>query len=214
MKNQIKEVSYDLTAAYEQNLIVCGEDVTVDPTVRFVLHEDNGENAGKIIISSGARVRAGAIICSGAHIGSNTIIGHHVVLRVGVRIGNATVISHMTCVEQNTIVGNGVRISALSHLTGGCVVEDFVQIGARVVTVNDRQMNWHGTPILEAPIFRKGSRVGSGCTVFGGTEIGEGSFVGAHSLVTKSVPPFAVVAGSPAYIVRWIREDESLQFQE
>lgn len=204
--------SYSLSEALECGMIICERGALIDPSVRIIPLEDNGESFGTIRIGANTKIRAGAILCSGIEIGEDTVIGHHVVIRSRVKIGASSLISHMTCVERNTTIGHQVRISALTHLTGGCLIEDDVQIGARVATVNDREMNWKKNPNLHAPIFRKGCRVGSGSTIMGGAEIGTYSFVGAHSLITKSVPPSALVIGAPAYIVRWLRRDEELEF--
>lgn len=187
-----------------------GMAVRIDPTVRFVFREDDGSHCGGVIISDDVIIRAGAVVCSGVTIGKSSVVGHHTVIRARAIIGELCVISHMTCVERDTSIGNNVRVSALTHLTGGCIVEDDVQIGARVATVNDLKMEFRNNPVLKAPIFRKRCRVGSGCTVLGGIEIGERSFIGAHSLISKSVPPDAVAFGVPAYVVRWLRRDETL----
>jgi chloramphenicol O-acetyltransferase type B len=49
--------------------------------------------------------------------------------------------------------------------------------------------------------------LGSGCTILSGITIGNGAVVGARSVVTREVPPYAIVAGNPAHIIRW-RFDE------
>lgn len=81
-------------------------------------------------------------------------------------------------------------------ITGGTIIEDNVQIGARVVTVNDKAMTWRNSPVLVAPIFREQCRVGSGATILAGIEIGAAAFVGAGSTVTKPVPPDVIAWGS------------------
>ena len=87
----------------------------------------------------------------------------------------------------------------MTHLAGGTILEDDVQIGAGVVTVDDNTLEWpHGQ--LEPPVFRRGARVGSGCTILGRREIGRNSLVGAGSLVTRSIPENVVAYGTPAYV--------------
>lgn len=204
--NNNQESSLSLTEACEQNLLFLEEGAVVDPSVRLIATEDDGNSYGRITVGAGSVIRAGAIICSGVQIGCNSVIGHHVVVRRQVCIGSNSVISHMVCLERNTVVGNRVRISALTHITGDCVIEDDVQIGARVVTVNDKSMDWQNEPELKPPIFRKGCKIGSGSSIQGGIEIGTGSIIGTHSLVTKNVPEKCVAYGTPAYVIRWLRD--------
>lgn len=179
-----------------------------DPTaeiadgVRIISYEDDGSSAGPILIGARVKLREGCILCSGVQIGDNTIIGHNVILRRGARIGSDTVISHMVVVERNVSIGSNVRVSALTHLTGNCVVEDDVQIGARVVTINDNELQWRNNPNLAPPTFRRGCRVGSGCTILSGVEIGNNTLVGAGAVVTRSLPPNVVAYGVPAYVQR------------
>jgi acetyltransferase-like isoleucine patch superfamily enzyme len=80
-------------------------------------------------------------------------------------------------------------------------IEDRVQIGAGVITVDDNVLEWP-TKVLRASVFREGCRVGSGCTILGGIEIGRNALVGAGSLVTRSIPPDVIAYGSPAYVQR------------
>ncbi len=168
--------------------------------VRFVLHEDNAESAGPIEIGANSRIREGAILCSGVRIGSDSIIGHNAVIRCGVSIGDSTVLSHLVCVERFTRIGNRCRISSLTHITGECLIEDEVQIGARVVTINDNDIRWRRDPTLRGAVFRKGCRVGSGVTILGGIEIGPGAMIGAGAVVTRNIPPGVLAYGVPAYI--------------
>lgn len=188
--------------AVRSGLAVCSDDAKIFPTVRVVPAEDDGSSWGIVEIGAHAIVRDGVVIASGVRVGQRTVIGNNVVLRARAKIGNDVVISHGATIERNTTIGDNVRISAQTHLTGGCVVEDGVQIGARVVTINDKEMRWRSSPVLAAQIFRRNCKIGSGVTLMAGVEIGESTFVGAGSLVTKSLPPGVLAFGVPAYIQR------------
>jgi acetyltransferase-like isoleucine patch superfamily enzyme len=192
--------SYSINEAAKLGLIEIAKTAIISPSVRIISEEDDCQSYGIITIGENTIIRENVVICSGVKIGSNTIIGHMVVLRKCVEIGNRCVISHLTNIERDTKIGNNARISALTHLTGSCIVEDCVEIGARVVTINDNQLAWGTNPILVAPIFRKGSRIGSGVTVLSGVEIGANSLIGAGAVVTRSIPENVVAFGVPAYV--------------
>ena len=190
----------NLKEALELGLIKIGQNVLISNEARFIPEEDDGKNYGTIIIGNNSIIRAGSIICSGVEIGENTIIGHETVIRVRASIGNQCVISHLVCLERDSIVGNNVRISALTHITGGCVIGDNVQIGARVVTVNDNEMRWRKGEVLKAAQIKSGARIGSGCTLLGHVCIEKDAFIGAGSVVTRSIPANSLAYGNPAYV--------------
>lgn len=87
-----------------------------------------------------------------------------------------------------------------SQSTGGCQVGNDVQIGARVVTINDNEMRWREGEVLCAPRILDGSKIGSGCTLLGHVTIGEGAFVGAGSVVTRDIAANHLAYGNPAYV--------------
>lgn len=189
-----------LHEAGRSGLITIARNARICESVQFIPSEDNGQTCGATVIGENAHIRAGAIICSGVKIGQNTVVGHQCVIRAGVKIGNDCVISHLVCIERDAEIGDCVRISALSHITGGCHIGDEVQIGARVVTINDNEMRWRHGEILCAPRILSRSRIGSGCTLLGHVTIGEGAFIGAGSVVTRSIPAHQLAYGNPAYV--------------
>jgi len=60
-------------------------------------------------------------------------------------------------------------------------------------------------------LIKKGASIGSGATVLSRVTIGENAIVGAGSVVTKDVPPNAIVAGNPAKILRYIEQPVEVQ---
>lgn len=186
--------------AQARQLVRIGKGAMVSHLASFIPTEDDGRSSGMTVIGEDALVRAGAIICSGAYIGDGSIIGHQCVIRARVRIGSNSLLSHLVCLESDSVVGDRVRISALTHITSGCQIDDDVQIGARVVTINDNEMRWRAGEILQAPRIMRGANIGSGTTLLGHVTIGENAFIGAGSVVTRSIPASALAYGNPAYV--------------
>jgi acetyltransferase-like isoleucine patch superfamily enzyme len=196
------ECSISVETALERRLLILGKGCQVAPTVRIVHCEDDGRFHGPIEIGDGAIVREFVVLCSGVHIGRHVLVGHHCVLRRLARIGDDSVLSHLVSVQHDVTIGTLVRVSSLTHLTGGCLIEDRVQIGAGVATIDDNALEWPNPTELKAPVFREGCRIGSGCSILSGVEIGRNTVIGAGSVVTRSMPENVVAFGNPAYIQR------------
>ncbi len=62
---------------------------------------------------------------------------------------------------------------------------------------------------VDKTVVKKGASIGSGCTILANVTIGEGAIIGAGSVVTKDVPPNAIVAGNPAKFLRFITEEKT-----
>ena len=95
-------------------------------------------------------------------------------------------------------------------------IGDNVVIGPNVtITAADHPIHpasrtaGHGFPIITAPItIEDDVWIGSGATILKGVTVGHGSIIGAHSLVTKDVPPMTIVGGAPAKVIREITDDD------
>ncbi len=131
----------------------------------------------------------------------------------GCAIGDNTKIGAFVEIQKNACVGRNCKISSHTFICEGVTIEDEVFIGHNVTFINDmypRSAIESGVLQTEAdwkvvPTFiRKGASVGSSATILAGVTVGEGAIVGAGAVVTKDVPPWTIVAGNPAKVLRKI----------
>ena len=129
----------------------------------------------------------------------------------GCHVGDETRIGPFVEAQRGAVIGARCKIQSHTFICEGVVVEDEVFVGHGVMFINDRRPRAtrpDGTPqteedwTLERTVVRRGASIGTNATILGGLEIGERSIVGAGSVVTKSVPPGATVAGNPARTIK------------
>jgi acetyltransferase-like isoleucine patch superfamily enzyme len=149
-------------------------------------------------------------------IGQKVILGKNVkfskfVNVYGCEIGDETKVGAFVEIQKNAKVGRRCKISSHTFICEGVTIEDNVFVGHNVTFVNDSypqattptgdlqtDTDWKVEPTL----VRKGASIGSGATILSNVVIGEGALIGAGSVVTKDVPPFSVVVGNPAKVVK------------
>ena len=153
-------------------------------------------------------------ISSDVKLGKNVRLSQFINL-YGCEIGDETKIGAFVEIQKNASVGKRCKISSHSFICEGVIIEDNVFIGHGVMFINDiypRATTGDGKLQTEADwkvgrsVIKKGSSIGSNATILSNTVIGENAIVGAGSVVTKDVPPNAIVAGNPAKILRFIDE--------
>ena len=149
-------------------------------------------------------------------IAADVVLGHGVrvhrfVNLYGCRIGDDTRVGTFVEIQKGASVGARCKISSHTFICEGVTIEDEVFVGHGVMFTNDRRPRAtrpDGTPqteedwTLERTVVRRGASIGSTATILCGLEIGERATVGAGSVVTRSVPPGATVAGNPAKIIK------------
>ena len=138
-------------------------------------------------------------------IGDRTRIWAFAHILPGARIGSGCNICDHTFIENDVVVGDRVTVKCGVQLWDGIDVEDDVFIGPNATFTNDAfpRSGQHRDKLPRTRV-RKGASIGANATILPGLTIGERSMVGAGSVVTRDVPPDAIVAGNPARISGYV----------
>jgi UDP-2-acetamido-3-amino-2,3-dideoxy-glucuronate N-acetyltransferase len=125
----------------------------------------------------------------------------------GCRIGDGTRIGTFVEIQRGAVVGAHCKIQSHTFICDGVQIGDEVFVGHGVLFVNDKtpratnvdgelagESDWSLLPVR----VEDGASIGSGAVIMGGVTIGREALVGAGAVVTRDVPPGAVVAGVPA----------------
>ena len=153
------------------------------------------------------RIDPRAVVEDGAQIGDGTSIWHFCHVRNGSKIGKDCNIGHAVYIDEGVSIGDRAKIQNKVSIFHGVSIGDDVFIGPHVCFTNDmfpRAFNteWEVTPTH----IEDGVSIGANSTIRCGITIGRFALIGAGALVTKDVPPFALVLGSPGKIVGQVCE--------
>lgn len=136
---------------------------------------------------------------------------HEFVNLYGCTIGPGSRVGAFVEIQRDARIGASCKISSHAFICSGVTIGDRVFVGHGVMFINDkrpRACNPDGTPQgpadweLVPTVVEDDASIGSGATILCGVRIGKGALVGAGSVVTRDVPPGAVVAGNPARPLR------------
>ena len=141
-----------------------------------------------------------ALVASKA-IGEGTRIWAFVNILAGARIGSDCNICDRCFIENDVVLGDRVTIKCGVSLYDGLVLEDGVFVGPDVTFSNDpRPRSGRHLEHYPRTLVREGASLGAGAILLPGITVGRFAMVGAGSLVTRDVPDFALVYGSPAQV--------------
>ena len=158
-----------------------------------------------------------AIIDESCSIGKGTKIWHFSHIMSHCVIGDNCNIGQNVVVSPEVILGNNVKVQNNVSLYTGVICEDDVFLGPSMVftnVINPRsQVNRRGQ--YERTIVKRGASIGANATIVCGNNIGEFAFIGAGTVVTRSVPAYALVIGNPGRQIGWMSEfGHRLHFDE
>jgi UDP-2-acetamido-3-amino-2,3-dideoxy-glucuronate N-acetyltransferase len=140
-------------------------------------------------------------LCESKEVGPRTRIWAFAHVLAGARIGADCNICDGVFIEDRVIVGDRVTVKCGVQLWNGVQLADDVFVGPNATFTNDpfpRSRQWHSD--YPRTVVHGGASIGANATILPGLEIGQGAMVGAGAVVTRSVPPHAIVTGNPARI--------------
>jgi len=145
-----------------------------------------------------------ALVEPGATIGIGTRVWAFVHILPGAVIGQDCNVCDHVFIENDVVIGDRVTVKCGIYIWDGVTIEDDVHLGPNVVFTNDLYPRSKQSFELGRIIVRRGASVGANSTVLPGVTIGERALVGAGSVVTKDVPPHALVVGNPARPIGYV----------
>jgi UDP-2-acetamido-3-amino-2,3-dideoxy-glucuronate N-acetyltransferase len=147
-----------------------------------------------------------AIVEVGATIGEGSKIWHFSHIMPTAIIGNNCNIGQNVFIADGVKIGNNVKIQNNVSLYTGVICEDDVFLGPSCVftnVINPRSaVNRRGEYAITT--VKRGASIGANATIVCGNDLDEYCFIGAGAVVTKYVPPFALLVGNPARQLGWI----------
>ncbi len=135
----------------------------------------------------------------------------------GCEIGDETKIGAFVEIQKNSSVGKRCKISSHTFVCEGVEIQDNVFVGHSVTFINDSyprattasgELQTEADWKVEKTVISKGASIGSGSTILSNISVGENAIVGAGSVVTKDVPANAIVAGNPARVLRYPKQEK------
>lgn len=158
-----------------------------------------------------------AVIDEGAEIGDGVKIWHFSHIMPNCKIGDGCNIGQNVVVSPDVVLGKNVKVQNNVSIYTGVICDDDVFLGPSMVftnVINPRSAILRRDQYLKTRVGR-GASIGANATVVCGNDIGEFAFIGAGAVITKNVPPFALVVGNPARQIGWMSEyGHRLNFDE
>ena len=144
-------------------------------------------------------------LCESENIGKDTRIWAFAHILPGARLGNECNVCDGVFIENDVLIGDRVTLKCGVQVWDGITIEDDVFIGPNVTFTNDLFPRSKVYPEKFArTTVKKGASLGANSTILAGLTIGANAMVGAGTVVTRSIPPHAIVVGNPARIIGYV----------
>ena len=156
-----------------------------------------------------------AVIDEGCEIGDGTKIWHFSHIMPNCKIGERCNLGQNVVISRDVILGTNVKVQNNVSIYTGVECEDDVFLGPSMVftnIINPRSAVVRREQYIKT-VVEKGATIGANATIVCGNRIGKFALIGAGSVVTKDVSPYALLVGNPARQVGWVSEyGHSLEF--
>jgi UDP-2-acetamido-3-amino-2,3-dideoxy-glucuronate N-acetyltransferase len=162
-------------------------------------------------------IHSSAVVDEGAVIGEGSKIWHFCHIMPGATLGEHCNLGQNVFVANGVTLGKGCKVQNNVSIYTGVTLDDYVFCGPSMVFTNVMNPRAHVERKDEYAETRvgRGASIGANATIVCGHDIGEYAFIGAGSVVTREVPAYALVFGSPAKIHGWMSAaGERLEFDE
>jgi len=196
-----------------------GEGVTIQdyavlgkPPASSKIASLGAQQHGATVIEDGAVIGTRAIVFAGCRLRADSFVGDNVVMRENCELGRRSVLGVGVTLEFGVKIGDHSLVFTGTYLSENTVVEDEVFIGARVATASGKVISFRRQIPVESqgPIIRRGARVGTGCVLHPGIEIGPEGVVAIGAVVFEDVPAATIVLGNPARPLKRVPQNEFL----
>lgn len=164
-------------------------------------------------ISADAYVHATALVEDGAHIGPGTRVWHQAQVRTRANIGARCILGKGVFVDFDVVIGDDSKVQNYACVYHGVTLGRGVFVGPHAVFTNDlrpRATDPHFAPLGDGDwdvgetIVGDGAAIGANATILPGVRIGHWAMIGAGAVVTRDVPAYSLVVGSPARHLAWV----------
>jgi len=149
-----------------------------------------------------------AVVDDGCRIGAGTKIWHFSHLMQDCILGEKCNLGQNVVVSPKVVLGNNVKVQNNVSIYTGVICEDDVFLGPSMVftnIINPRSAVIRRDQYVETRV-EKGASIGANATIICGNTIGAYALIGAGAVVTKEVPPYALIVGNPGRQIGWVSE--------
>jgi len=151
-------------------------------------------------------VHPSSVVDEGAVIGPGTKIWHFCHVFAGARIGAQCIVGQGCSIASKVVIGDRVKIQNGVSIYDGVILEDGVFCGPHMIftnVINPRALIERKTEFRPTRVCQ-GATIGAGAIVVCGNTIGCYAMIGAGAVITRDVPPFALVFGNPGRLRGWV----------